>query len=530
MPTRKPSSLLALFLLALLGTAPGRAAADETRAAEIYRRVLRSTAYVEAPGLGSGTAWVADRGRRLLVTNQHVVGNKDTVLVLFPAYQDGEVIAERSAYKHRQPVRGRVVCTTVEQDLAVIQLDSLPADVQDLPLASRSPSPGEPVYSVGNPGASGALWVFTTGRVRAVYRKRFATQGGQAVVWRYARIVETSSPTNGGDSGGPVVNERGDLVAVTESGNTTARLVTTFIDVSEVRQFLAEVRRIMDPQTEDDYYLRGWRFELEGRWDKAVAAYTEVIRRNPHNSWAYNGRGNCFFAKKDYDTATADYGEALRLDPRYAFAYHNRGSCWRMKKDFDRAIADYTRAIQLKPDYADALLGRGNCYLDKGQHERAIADYNRAIALYTENPGPAAVWAFNGRGLCNLNLEHSEAAIADFTAALKLNPYQAPVWANLGETHYRKKNYEEALKAALRAVELDANDPYAWRILGNVFYSKRDTSKAVFAYTQAIRRDARDAYSYYWRSQAYRALGDKERARSDYAQAARLDRRYARQG
>lgn len=102
-----------------------------------------------------------------------------------------------------------MVNTAVKQDLAVLQLEALPAGVEELPLAARSPDLGDSVYSVGNPGASGALWVFTTGQVRAVYQRRWATDTHDAVVWREAQVVETSSPTNGGDSGGPVVNHRG---------------------------------------------------------------------------------------------------------------------------------------------------------------------------------------------------------------------------------------------------------------------------------------------------------------------------------
>lgn len=97
MTLRKTSPLLPLFLLALAAFAPGRAAAEESRPTEIYRRVLRSTALVVNPGdNATGTAWVVDRAHRLLVTNQHVVGKQEEVFVLFPAFRDGEVVAERS--------------------------------------------------------------------------------------------------------------------------------------------------------------------------------------------------------------------------------------------------------------------------------------------------------------------------------------------------------------------------------------------------------------------------------------------------
>jgi tetratricopeptide (TPR) repeat protein len=526
MRCRKFSHLAPLFVLALLATTQARAAAEEARAAKIYRQVLRSTADIQVPSLGSGTGWVGDRSQRLIVTNQHVVGKKEHVQVLFPAYRDGEVIAESSYYlkAHVKPIRGLVICISIEQDLAVIQLDSLPDNIEELSLAARSPSAGESVYSVGNPGASGAFWVFTSGRVRAVYRKRFPTTlPGRPAVWRHARIVETSSATNPGDSGGPVVNERCELVAVTESAHPSARLVTSFIDVSEVKQFVAESRRIMNPQTTDDYYLRGWRFALAGRFDQAIKDYTDVLLRNEKNAWAYNGRGNCLLAKKDYDTAIADYNEAIRLDPQYDLAYRNRGLAFFQKGKYDDAVADLTRAIRLKPGYALAFHDRALCYERRRQFETAIADYTRAIALYKEKPESSTSDAFASRAFCYGELKDYDKAIADCNIALALNPYMAWVWSNRGFYQYSKKNYGAALQDALTAIKLKPSIFRAWNTLGDVAFVKRDYRAAIAAYTQAIRYNQRNAHGYYWRGRAHQALGHNDQAEADFTRAAELD-------
>jgi S1-C subfamily serine protease len=58
-----------------------------------------------------------------------------------------------------------------------------------------------------------------------------------------ALVVETQVPTNPGDSGGPVVNERGELVAITQSNDTKQRLVSYHIDAGELRAFLSASHR-----------------------------------------------------------------------------------------------------------------------------------------------------------------------------------------------------------------------------------------------------------------------------------------------
>ena len=88
---------------------PRRRFADDA-AKGIYQKTLHATAYIQTKD-GSGSGWVIDRARKLLITNHHVVENFDTVLVFFPMYKDGKLVAERTAYKDERGQRGRVIDT-----------------------------------------------------------------------------------------------------------------------------------------------------------------------------------------------------------------------------------------------------------------------------------------------------------------------------------------------------------------------------------------------------------------------------------
>src|SRR5205823_13214931 len=94
---------------------------------------------------------------------------------------------------------------------------------------------------VGNAGRSGALWGYTSGTVRtAPYLKRWQVRLGSSARMFEARVVETQLPTNPGDSGGPLVNDRSELVAVTQGFAPDAQLMSLFIDVGEVKNFLRD--------------------------------------------------------------------------------------------------------------------------------------------------------------------------------------------------------------------------------------------------------------------------------------------------
>src|SRR5882762_3736971 len=77
----------------------------------------------------------------------------------------------------------------IPRDLALIQLDSIPEDVLELKISSEGATPGDTVHSVGNPGVSGALWVYTSGSVRSVYKKKWKMIAGRDIADCEARVI-----------------------------------------------------------------------------------------------------------------------------------------------------------------------------------------------------------------------------------------------------------------------------------------------------------------------------------------------------
>jgi tetratricopeptide (TPR) repeat protein len=77
----------------------------------------------------------------------------------------------------------------------------------------------------------------------------------------------------------------------------------------------ADADEIDDPVL-DALCLKAVLYLNNEQFDKAIAAYTEAIQRNPKFSLAYIGRGDVYLAKNDYDHALADFDQAARLEPK----------------------------------------------------------------------------------------------------------------------------------------------------------------------------------------------------------------------
>ena len=181
---------------------------------KVYQEALKSTTWVLAKnseGTSSGTGILVDDKQKLVITNFHVVGDSRSAVVFFPELEGEKPFVTRQHYLDnvkRLGIRGRVIATDRKRDLALIQLEKLPEGAVAIQMAAASIGPGETVQSVGNPGSTDALWVYTSGTVRAVYKKQFRTGAGE----HDFMVVETQSPINSGDSGGPVINNEGKLV------------------------------------------------------------------------------------------------------------------------------------------------------------------------------------------------------------------------------------------------------------------------------------------------------------------------------
>lgn len=243
------AKLVSAALLILVVVGPLRANEN------VYKKVAPATAYIyksEGPqAAGTGSGFLIDAKERLLITARHVVETKnglaDTVAIVFAQVKDGEVITEADYYRNNWAtlaIRGKVVYDSVRRDMAVIQLEKVPPGVAPLTLAQTKARPAQTIHVIGNSSVVlGGMFNYCQGHVRNTFK----------YVQTGANVLATQAPTNRGDSGGPVVNDFGEVVGFCslstggQRNNKTDpldgdQLVDLSICVSEIRAGLAEMR------------------------------------------------------------------------------------------------------------------------------------------------------------------------------------------------------------------------------------------------------------------------------------------------
>jgi tetratricopeptide (TPR) repeat protein len=184
--------------------------------------------------------------------------------------------------------------------------------------------------------------------------------------------------------------------------------------------------------------------------DKAIEDYTQSIRLNPYDVFAYNYRGSTYGNKGELDKAIEDYTQAIRINPNDAMAYNNRGFSYEYKGEYDKAIEDCTQAIRIKPDYARAYNNRGFAYGNKGEVDKAIEDYTQAIRIKADYAN-----AYFYRGLAYKTKGEADKAIEDCTQAIRIKADYAAAYLCRAIVYGNKKDYDKAIEDYTQAVRLD---------------------------------------------------------------------------
>jgi S1-C subfamily serine protease len=150
---------------------------------------------------GSGFVTVVNN-QRAVVTNNHLVDGAINVTVTF---SDGD--------SYPATILGQ----DAKADLAVLSVSSMPSEVTGLKLLSSSTlNVGDPVVAVGSPyGLSGTL---TSGIVSALGRTIIESSDSGQYSQQIPDTIQTSTPINSGNSGGPLITYAGEVVGITTAG------------------------------------------------------------------------------------------------------------------------------------------------------------------------------------------------------------------------------------------------------------------------------------------------------------------------
>lgn len=149
---------------------------------------------------GSGFV-ISDKG--LVITNSHVVQNAGKVRILTP---DG------------RKLDGRVLSRNPGRDVATIAVEDL--RLPSLKIRKSAVNIGEEVYAVGTPQEIALSGTITKGIVSGIRQR-------QGQEW-----IQSDAAINHGNSGGPLLDARGNVVGISTAGIMNAQGLFFFVPIT----------------------------------------------------------------------------------------------------------------------------------------------------------------------------------------------------------------------------------------------------------------------------------------------------------
>jgi S1-C subfamily serine protease len=207
---------------------------EEQQNIAVYKKALSSVVnitstavsfdffYGAVPSQGQGSGFILDKQGHIL-TNNHVIDNAQRVEV---------TLSDKHKYK------ATVVVVDKNHDLALLQINApnlVPATLSE----STNLVVGQRVYAIGNPfGLSGTM---TRGIISAIRSIR-GPQGNPI-----EDAIQTDAAVNPGNSGGPLLNSRGEVIGITtliaNNGADQSSGIGFAIPINTAKQVLADFER-----------------------------------------------------------------------------------------------------------------------------------------------------------------------------------------------------------------------------------------------------------------------------------------------
>ena len=145
-------------------------------------------------GVGNIGAGVCVAPKGIIITNSHVINNAETISLYL---QDGTNISANIVYED-----------TV-LDFAIVKSNK---EIPYLRLSEENVNVGEDVLAVGTPLSLNLTHTFTKGIISATNRSlKVSLAKGEGIM---QNLIQHDASLNPGNSGGPLINERGEIIGI----------------------------------------------------------------------------------------------------------------------------------------------------------------------------------------------------------------------------------------------------------------------------------------------------------------------------
>jgi tetratricopeptide (TPR) repeat protein len=442
--------------------------------AEIAKIAQQTTVRIitSADSYGSGVIIQKQGNVYTLLTAKHVVARKGKIYPKLTAMTaNGATIVLRDIRLASKDVDLAIVKFTSKNNYPVAKLARNSDEIVE----------GMAVYVSGYPlgtDAKKAIYSFLSGKVAA---------NSSQPVNAYGYSMVYSNETLPGQSGGPVWNDRGEVVAIhgmgdvdsrflEESGDRQGRVKTGFnlgIGTNILLRQSQNLRLTGFPaapivkSTPIDDAIVSARVKYEqGDYPGAIRDYDRAIQLDPNRSEVYTLRGGTRLTTINRKLLSAS-AQALKTGTADLGGVFDTTVYRRFRNEYSLVLADFEKSAQLEPEDLGAqfaLAGAADIYNKLGEFTKALERIDRAIEFAPNYDG-----FYAQRATVHAAMGNYAKSLADFDRAIAINPKFTDYRVQKYFAYNNLKQYPQSIAELDKAIAIDPNRSY--------FFSERAATK-----------------------------------------------------
>ncbi len=404
----------------------GKSEIKSSSFSDIFERVSPAVVVITAytpEEISRGSGFIV-RGNGVIVTNFHVVAGATKIEIKL---KDGRIFSVKN-----------IIDYNLQKDICILKIEATTLPVCRLG-DSRLLHPGDKVLVIGAP--LGLEYSITDGLLSA--KRKLERED----------ILQFSAPISPGNSGGPLLNSKGEVVGVTTFIGIGGQNLNFAVSINEVRPYIK------------DYPRMG----IEEFSQKISKVYFLYLR----------GRKLCY--QKKFQEAIEVLKEATNTDPEFVEAHLLLGEIYTLLGKMGEKIEEWMKVLSIDPDNFEAHLNLGIAYSQKGLYDMAIEEIRNAISIRPNDAG-----AYDNLGVAYERTGLPDTAIIYHKKAIELDPYYQTAYVNLGKAYMDKGMYQDVIRVTEKALLLNPNDGMAHNNLAVAYYGLGEYQLAVKHCNKAI--------------------------------------------
>ena len=242
----------------------------------------------------------------------------------------------------------------------------------------------------------------------------------------------------------------------------------------------------------------------------SIQYFNQVVNAKPYLHEPYFFRGLAKFYLDDYTGAEVDCSEAINRNPFVVDCYQLRGLARANQGKYAEAIGDYRNALHHSPENESLWHNLALCYANLKAYDAAVGVLDTLVRIV-----PGYVPALNMRAQVHIQQEDTLAALADLEASLKINRYDAEVYATRALVYLQQERYAAAEEDLTYAIHLNPKSRY-YINRALTHYYRQELRDAMNDYDLALDLEPHNVLGRYNRGLLRAQVGDDNRAIEDF--------------